>query len=144
MLKSNAYKSLHWGSYLVVISCEIYVTSLQPVLYISSEMNHKFRILCVLWLWFFCAKIISKGNSSIVSLCTSNVIQSLKIWIVFWRKLELIQALMLVLVTWKYQKDPIKKKQRKSGNTIFPIISLWGYFLTERCHILKLLCFEIN
>ena len=36
---------------------------------------------------------------------------------------------MLVLVTWKYQKNPIKKQQRKSGNTIFPITSLWGYFL---------------
>ena len=30
-----------------------------------------------------------------------------------WRKFELIQALMLVLVTWKYQKDPLKNNREK-------------------------------
>ena len=31
----------------------------------------------------------------------------------------------------KVSKGSNQKQQRKSGNTIFPIISLWGYFL--RC-----------
>ena len=30
-----------------------------------------------------------------------------------WRKFEHIQALMLVLVTWKYQKDPIKNNREQ-------------------------------
>ena len=30
----------------------------------------------------------------------------------------------------KYKKDLIKKEQRKSADTMFPIISLWGIFLT--------------
>ena len=29
----------------------------------------------------------------------------------------------------KESKGSNQKQQRKSGNTIFPIISLWGYFL---------------
>ena len=29
----------------------------------------------------------------------------------------------------KVSKGSNQKQQRKSGNTIFPIISLWGYFL---------------
>ena len=40
---------------------------------------------------------------------------------------ELIQALMYVLITWKYDEDPIKTV-KKSGNTVFPIISIWGFF----------------
>ena len=44
------------------------------------------------------------------------------------KKFKLIQALMLVLVTWKYQKDPIKNNREKSGNTIFPIIRSIGVF----------------
>ena len=96
----------------------------------------------------------------------------------FWPKFELIQDIMHVLITCKFEKDRInsngeqvakratiaqlspmcqghisfqkirthpsfnacscymkvskgsnQKQQRKSGNTIFPIISLWGYFL---------------
>ena len=37
---------------------------------------------------------------------------------------KLIQALMYVIITCKYEKDPIKKKTRKSGNTAFQIITL--------------------
>ena len=45
-----------------------------------------------------------------------------------WPKFELIQAFMYVLITCKYQKDHTLN-MRQSGDTIFPIISLWGYFL---------------
>ena len=41
-----------------------------------------------------------------------------------WPNFELIQALMYVIITCKYEKDPIKKKSRKSGNTVFQIITL--------------------
>ena len=43
---------------------------------------------------------------------------------------KLIQALMYVIVTCKYEMDPIKNSREKNGNTVFPIKSLWGFFLT--------------
>ena len=41
-----------------------------------------------------------------------------------WPNFELIQALMDVIITCKYEKDPIKNNQDKSGNTVFQIITL--------------------
>ena len=35
----------------------------------------------------------------------------------------------------KVSKGSNQKQQRKSGNTIFPIISLWGYFLDAQGHL---------
>ena len=35
----------------------------------------------------------------------------------FWRKFELIQAFMVVLISYRYEKD--QKQQRKNGDTIF-------------------------
>ena len=52
----------------------------------------------------------------------ANSVFSGQMWLTF----ELIQALMRVHITCKYQKDRIKKQARKSGDTIFPIISLWS------------------
>ena len=46
-------------------------------------------------------------------------------WI--WPNFKIIQALMYVIITCKYEKDPIKNS-RKSGDIVFPIISLWGFF----------------
>ena len=46
----------------------------------------------------------------------SSVVSSL-----IWRKFELIQALMLVLVTWKYQKDPIKNNREKVATPFSPL-----------------------
>ena len=37
---------------------------------------------------------------------------------------KLIQALMYVIITCKYEKDPIKNNREKSGDTIFQIITL--------------------
>ena len=41
-----------------------------------------------------------------------------------WPNFELIQALMYVIITCKYEKDSIKNKPRKNGNTVFQIITL--------------------
>ena len=41
-----------------------------------------------------------------------------------WRNLKLVQALMYVIITCKYEKDPIKNNREKSGNTVFQIITL--------------------
>ena len=41
-----------------------------------------------------------------------------------WPNFKLIQALMYVIITCKYEKDPIKNNQKKRGNTIFQIITL--------------------
>ena len=37
---------------------------------------------------------------------------------------------MYVLITCKYEKDPIKKQPRKRDDFVFPIISLWDLFPT--------------
>ena len=41
-----------------------------------------------------------------------------------WPNFELIQALMYVIITCKYEKDPIKDNREKGGNTLFQIITL--------------------
>ena len=38
---------------------------------------------------------------------------------------ELIQAPMHVIVTCKYEKDPIKSIRSKRDDIVFPIITLW-------------------
>ena len=40
----------------------------------------------------------------------------------------------------KVSKGSNQKQQRKSGNTIFPIISLWGYFLDAQGQLTPLVC----
>ena len=37
---------------------------------------------------------------------------------------------MHVLITCKYEKDPIKNRQKKIDDLVFPIISLWEFFPT--------------
>ena len=51
-------------------------------------------------------------------------------WI--WPNFKLIQALMYVIITCKYEKDPTKNSREKSGDIIFPIISLWDSFQTSK------------
>ena len=41
---------------------------------------------------------------------------------------KLIQALMYVIVTCKYEMDPIKHSRAKVATPFFIIISLWGFF----------------
>ena len=43
---------------------------------------------------------------------------------------KLIQALMYVIVTCKYEMDPIKHSREKVATPFFIIISLWGFFST--------------
>ena len=47
-----------------------------------------------------------------------------------WPNFKLIQALMYVIINCKYQNGSDQEWPRKSGNTVFPIISLWGFFQT--------------
>ena len=47
-----------------------------------------------------------------------------------WPNFKLIQALMYVIVTFKYEMDPIQNSQGKVATPFFPIISLWGLFQT--------------
>ena len=45
-----------------------------------------------------------------------------------WPNFELIQALMHVLITWKYEKDPIKNSGENVMTLFSPIISIYGIF----------------
>ena len=38
-----------------------------------------------------------------------------------WSNFELIQALMYVMITWKYAKHPIKNSQEKVETSFFPL-----------------------
>ena len=49
-------------------------------------------------------------------------------WI--WPNFRLIQALVYVINTCKYDKDPIKNSREKLETSFFSIISLWGFFQT--------------
>ena len=48
------------------------------------------------------------------------------------RNFKLIQYLMPVLITCKYEKDPIKNSGKKCDEIVLPIISLCDFF-----HMLK-------
>ena len=39
---------------------------------------------------------------------------------------------MYVIITCKYEKDPIKNSREKVETSFFPIISLWGFFRRSR------------
>ena len=41
-----------------------------------------------------------------------------------WPKFELVRALMHVIITCKYKKEWMKNSPEKSGDTVFPIITL--------------------
>ena len=47
-----------------------------------------------------------------------------------WPNFELIQTLIHVLITCKYEKNQIKNSGEKCDDIVFPIISLWGFFQT--------------
>ena len=48
-----------------------------------------------------------------------------------WPNFKLIQALMYVIITRKYEKDPNREQPRKSGNTVFQIITLYAAMETS-------------
>ena len=47
-----------------------------------------------------------------------------------WPNFKLFQALMHVLITCKYETDPIKNSGENVKTSFFPIISLWDFFHT--------------
>ena len=55
------------------------------------------------------------------SRAANSVVSSL-----IWRKFELIQGLINVLVTWKYQKDPMKNKREKEETPFSPLYVYGG------------------
>ena len=71
-------------------------------------------------------KIREKVETPFFPIITLSVTMETSGWI--WPNFKLIQALMYVIITCKYEKDPIKKQPRNSGDIVFPIISLWGFF----------------
>ena len=49
-----------------------------------------------------------------------------------WPNFELIQALIHVLITCKYEKDPIKNSGENLMTSFSTIISLWDFFIRSR------------
>ena len=49
-----------------------------------------------------------------------------------WPNFEHIQALIHVLITCKYEKNPIKNSGENFNDIVFTIISLWGFFQTPK------------
>ena len=49
-----------------------------------------------------------------------------------WPNFELIQALIHVLITCKYEKDPIKNSEENVMASFCPIISIWDFFIRSR------------
>ena len=67
-----------------------------------------------------------KVETPFFSIITLSVTMETSGWI--WPNFKLIQALMYVIITCKYEMDPIKKSREKVETSFFPIISLWGFF----------------
>ena len=58
----------------------------------------------------------------IFSMADNSVVRG---WI--WPNFEVIQVFMYIIVTCKYEKDPVKKKRGKCDDVVSPIISLWDF-----------------
>ena len=63
-----------------------------------------------------------KSGNTVFSIITLSVVMGTSSRI--WPNFKLLQALMHVIITCKYEKDREKKHSRKSGNTVFSIITL--------------------
>ena len=61
-----------------------------------------------------------------------------------WPNFELLRALMHVIVTCKYEKDRMKKQPRKSGNTVFPMITQWELSVVMETRVLTRSCSKPN
>ena len=49
-----------------------------------------------------------------------------------WSNFNLIQALMYVIITCKYEKDPIKKSREKVESSFFPLLVYGDFFRPSR------------
>ena len=54
-----------------------------------------------------------------------------------WPKFELVWALMYVIVTCKYEMDPIMNSWEKVATPFFPFKSLWRFFQTLKGSLLR-------
>ena len=52
-----------------------------------------------------------------------------------WSNFELVRDVMDVLVTCKYEEDPIKNECARVGTTFFPIITLWELFVAMETRV---------
>ena len=74
-----------------------------------------------------------------------------KLWVIFfrrsrpansavgcpiWLNFEVLRAPMHAIITCKYKKNWMKKKLRKSGNTVFSIINLWELSVAMETRVL--------
>ena len=60
-----------------------------------------------------------KSGDTIFSIITLAVTMETRGWI--WQNLDLIEALMYVIITCKYEKDLIKKSREKVETSFFPL-----------------------
>ena len=60
-----------------------------------------------------------KVETPFFSIITLSVTMETSGWI--WPNFNLIQALMYVIITCKYEKDPIKKSREKVETSFFPL-----------------------
>ena len=101
----------------------------------SSWNSNSSEILCLSWLPASLTKIRSKLNE----LAWRHHFPIISLWEIFrrsrapysvgsgpiWLKFQLVWDFMPVLVSCKFEKNLIKKQQRKDSNIVFPIISQW-------------------
>ena len=92
------------GSGQITNSCEILWLSLLPV-------KDPIQLKALMWPQYF-------HHYTSVSRRARAANSVFRGWM--WPKIGFIQAFIYILVTYKYQKDRIKKKTRKNGDTIFP------------------------
>ena len=69
--------------------------------------------------YFFKVGGIIKTGDTVFPIITLSVTMETSGWI--WPNFKLIQALMYVIITCKYEKDPIKNSREKVETSFFPL-----------------------
>ena len=102
-----------------------FIITLSVAMGTSSRIWPNFKLSCMsslpgsLWGFFRCSRA---ANSAVRG----------PIWLNF----ELLQALMHVIVTCKYKKGSDEKQLRKSGSTVFSIMTLWELSVAMETRVL--------
>ena len=97
---------------------------------VSSQIWPNFELLRALMQVIFTCKYEKermknsreKVETSFFPIITVSFTMEASGWV--WSNFKLIQALMYVIITCKYEKDPINKSREKVETSFFPIISL--------------------
>ena len=71
-----------------------------------------------------------KSGDTVFSIITLSVTRETSGW--NWPNFKLIQALMYVIITCKYEKDPIKKSREKVETSFFPLYAYVDFFRCSR------------